>query len=71
MYEARADVVATKSCGHALRGVHPGYRHLLRLLPWVEGEQEGHPDHVIDSGPVLAGKYRTLILILNMLNFIF
>ena len=36
-----------------------------------EGEQEGRPNHVVDSGPVLAGKYKTLLLVLNMLIFFF
>jgi hypothetical protein len=36
-----------------------------------EGEQEGRPNHVVDSGPVLVGTYKTLLLVLNMLIFIF
>jgi hypothetical protein len=51
--------------------MHPGHRHLPWLRPWGEGEQEGRPNHVVDFGPILAGKYKTLLLVLNMLNFIF
>jgi hypothetical protein len=33
--------------------------HLPQLCPWGEGEQAERLNHVVDSGPVLAGKYRT------------
>jgi hypothetical protein len=69
------DVVATVSYKKLVMEMdneaHLGHHHLPRLRPWGEGEQEGHPNQVINSGPILAGKYKTLILILNMLNIIF
>jgi hypothetical protein len=44
-YEASADVVATT-----------GHRQLPRLHPWGEGDQAASPNHVVDQGPVHAGK---------------
>jgi hypothetical protein len=45
---------------------------LTMALSWGEGDQAGPSNHVVDSRPVLADKYNTLILILiNLLNFIF
>jgi hypothetical protein len=67
-----ATISYKKLCrGHALRGMNPGHRHLPWLHPWGEGDQVGRPNHVVDSGLVLVGKYRTLMLVLNLLNFIF
>jgi hypothetical protein len=55
---------ARSSSWTSLQGTNPGHRQLLT--------KAGSPNHVIDQGPVLAGKYNTLISVINFfLNFIF
>jgi hypothetical protein len=47
-----------------------GHRQLPQLHPWGEGDQAGRLNHVIDSGPVLAGKYIALINICDKICLI-
>jgi hypothetical protein len=75
-YEVRAYMVATASCKKLVVDMH--YEaHIQAIVSYYDsvlGGKVGKKDtlyHVVDSRPVFASKYRTLILILNMLNFIF
>jgi hypothetical protein len=36
--------------------MNPGHRQLPWLHPRGEGDQAGHQNYVVDSGPVLAGE---------------
>jgi hypothetical protein len=73
-YEATTDVVATMSCKKLIVDMH--YEACIQAIITYHGSVLGEKVSKKDawtmySGPVLVGKYRTLILILNMFNFIF
>ena len=60
-YEARVDVVATTSCKKLVVDMH--YEARIQAIVsyhgsilWGEGDQAASPNHVVDQGPVPAGK---------------
>jgi hypothetical protein len=66
-YEARADVVATTSCKKLVVDMH--YESRIQAIVSYHGsilgkkvtKQQAQTSHVVGQGPVLAGKYNTLI----------